>query len=50
MDLLCRLVSDHGKTVLLVTHDPLAAERAHALLHLEKGVLKEAGAKIVARS
>ncbi|SRR5689334_20053699 len=42
MDLLNRLVDDHGKTVLMVTHDPLAAERAHATLHLDKGVLREA--------
>ncbi|MBV8205255.1 MAG: ABC transporter ATP-binding protein, partial [Acidobacteria bacterium] len=47
MELLSRLVSDHGKTMLLVTHDPLAAERAHALLHLEKGLLVE-GAKSTA--
>ena len=45
MDLLARLVADHGKTVLLVTHDPLAAERAHVLLHLNKGVLVEASAQ-----
>src|SRR5512135_1340822 len=43
MDLIDRLVREHGKTVLLVTHDPVAAERAHVLLHLEKGVLVEAG-------
>jgi putative ABC transport system ATP-binding protein len=42
MDLIARLVHEHGKTVLLVTHDPAAAERAHALLHLDKGVLVEA--------
>ena len=30
---------EHGKTVLMVTHDPLAAERARSVLHLEKGVL-----------
>src|SRR5579872_6140323 len=42
MDLIQRLVDEHGKTVLLVTHDPVAAERAHSLLHLEKGVLIEA--------
>ncbi|HET7185112.1 MAG TPA: ABC transporter ATP-binding protein [Terriglobales bacterium] len=42
MDLLMRLVSEHKKTVLLVTHDPAAAERAHAVLHLNKGVLEEA--------
>jgi putative ABC transport system ATP-binding protein len=35
-------VREHGKTVLLVTHDPVAAERARVLLHLEKGVLVEA--------
>jgi putative ABC transport system ATP-binding protein len=42
LDLLSALSSDHGKTVLMVTHDPVAAERAGALLHLEKGVLVEA--------
>jgi putative ABC transport system ATP-binding protein len=39
LDLLERLVADHAKTVLMVTHDPRAAERAHATLHLDKGVL-----------
>src|SRR5438477_5007337 len=42
LDLLDRLVQDHGKTALMVTHDPLAAERARIVLHLEKGVLVEA--------
>jgi len=42
LDLLDRLVRDHGKTALIVTHDPLAAERARIVLHLEKGVLVEA--------
>ncbi|HEY8368373.1 MAG TPA: ABC transporter ATP-binding protein [Thermodesulfobacteriota bacterium] len=42
LDLLDRLVREHGKTVLMVTHDPLAAERARVVLHLEKGVLVEA--------
>jgi putative ABC transport system ATP-binding protein len=42
MELIDRLVNEHGKTVLMVTHDPRAAERAHAILHLEKGVLVEA--------
>ena len=41
LDLLNRLVRDHGKTVLLVTHDPRAAEHARLILHLEKGVLVE---------
>jgi putative ABC transport system ATP-binding protein len=39
LDLLDRLVREYGKTVLMVTHDPLAAERARVVLHLEKGVL-----------
>src|SRR5512136_453785 len=41
MELIDRLVHEHGKTVLMVTHDPRAAERAHAVLHLDKGVLVE---------
>ena len=36
------LNQEHGKTVLMVTHDPLAAERADVVLHLDKGVLVEA--------
>jgi putative ABC transport system ATP-binding protein len=39
LDLLDRLVGEYGKTVLMVTHDPLAAERARVVLHLEKGAL-----------
>jgi len=39
LELLQKLVEQHGKTVLMVTHDPRAAERAHATLHLDKGVL-----------
>ena len=42
MDLLTELNQDHGKTILMVTHDPRAAERADVVLHLEKGVLVEA--------
>lgn len=42
LDLLGLLVSEHKKTILMVTHDPRAAERASALLHLDKGVLVEA--------
>ena len=42
LDILSTLVSEHGKTILMVTHDPRAAERASALLHLDKGVLVEA--------
>jgi len=42
MELIEELVSKHSKTVLMVTHDPLVAARAHMVLHLEKGVLVEA--------
>ncbi len=41
LELLERLVREHGKTVLMVTHDPLAAGRAQVILHLDKGVLVE---------
>jgi putative ABC transport system ATP-binding protein len=39
LELMEKLVSDLRKTVLMVTHDPHAAERAHVTLHLDKGVL-----------
>jgi putative ABC transport system ATP-binding protein len=42
MALIEELVARHGKTVLMVTHDPVVAARAHTTLHLEKGVLVEA--------
>ena len=42
LGLLEQLNREHGKTILMVTHDPLAAERAHSLLHMDKGVLVEA--------
>jgi putative ABC transport system ATP-binding protein len=42
LELIQRLAKDQKKTVLLVTHDPVAAERAHTILHLNKGVLAEA--------
>ena len=46
LDLLGLLVTRERKTtILMVTHDPRAAERASALLHLDKGVLVEAGRK-----
>lgn len=43
MDLIRRLVGEYGKTVLMVTHDPVVARQAKLTLHLEKGVLVEAG-------
>jgi putative ABC transport system ATP-binding protein len=39
LELLDRLVREFGKTVLMVTHDPLAAKRARAVRHLDKGAL-----------
>ena len=42
LDLLQALNRDHGKTIVMVTHDPRAAERAKRTLHLEKGQLMEA--------
>ena len=39
LDLLSALNQKHGKTIVIVTHDPRAAERATLTLHLEKGVL-----------
>jgi len=41
LDLLQALNSEHGKTIVMVTHDPLAAERAQRTLHLDKGVLRD---------
>ena len=41
LELLERLVGELEKTILMVTHDPRAAERAHATLHLDKGVLTQ---------
>jgi len=39
LGLLDRLNDELGKTIVMVTHDPKAAERAHRIVHLEKGVL-----------
>jgi len=39
--LLQRLNRDHGKTLVMVTHDPKAAEFARRTLHLDKGTLVE---------
>ena len=41
MNLLDELLRSLHKTILLVTHDPRAAQRAHRILHLEKGKLVE---------
>ena len=39
--LLQRLNRDYGKTMIMVTHDPKAAEFARRTLHLDKGTLVE---------
>src|SRR5438093_13307090 len=39
LDLLDRLNREFKKTIVMVTHDPHAAERAHRQYHLDKGVL-----------
>ena len=41
MDLLARLNTDQGRTIVMVTHDPRTTEWADTLLHLEKGQLIE---------
>jgi putative ABC transport system ATP-binding protein len=41
MKLIIRLVKEFGKTVLMVTHDPVVAKLADLELHLEKGLLVE---------
>jgi len=37
--LLKRLNEEFGKTIVMVTHDPHAANQAHTVVHLEKGAL-----------
>jgi putative ABC transport system ATP-binding protein len=39
LDLMGRLNTEHQKTILMVTHDPRAAERARTVRHLDKGIL-----------
>ena len=42
LDLLAQLNEEFGKTIVMVTHDPRAAERAGRELHLDKGRLTSA--------
>src|SRR3990172_7646579 len=39
LDLMERLNTQVGKTIIMVTHDPRAAEKAHIIRHLDKGYL-----------
>jgi putative ABC transport system ATP-binding protein len=41
LDFMDRLNREFGKTIIMVTHDPRAAEKAHLIRHLDKGVLSE---------
>jgi len=41
LNLLQTLNRDYGKTIVMVTHDPHAAERSRRTMHLEKGLLVE---------
>lgn len=44
LELLRRLNEEFKKTIVMVTHDPHAAQKAKVVLHLEKGELLEKGA------
>jgi putative ABC transport system ATP-binding protein len=44
LELLRRLNEEFKKTIVMVTHDPHAAEKARVVLHLDKGQLLEKGA------
>ena len=44
LDLLQTLNEEHGKTIIMVTHDARAAERASRTLYLDKGTLVTEGA------
>jgi putative ABC transport system ATP-binding protein len=46
LGLLQRLNKEHGKTIVMVTHDPKAAEYASHTLHLDKGTLVEQARKV----
>jgi len=41
LSLMDHLVRDFQKTIIMVTHDPRAAEKAHVIRHLEKGLLAD---------
>jgi len=41
LGLMGRLNKEFGKTIIMVTHDPRAAEKAHLVRHLEKGIMND---------
>ena len=46
LSLLNTLANEHNKTIIMVTHDPKAAQAAHRTLHLEKGQLMPPSAEL----
>ena len=40
LELLQRLNAEHNKTIVMVTHDPKAAEAAQRVIHLDKGAVE----------
>ncbi len=50
LDIIGKLSQEFGKTVFLVTHDPVAAKRANTILHLDKGTLLEYAAERLSAS
>ena len=45
MDLIDRLNRESGKTIIMVTHDPRAARKAHVMRQLDKGILNNANSE-----
>ena len=45
MDLMDRLNRESGKTIIMVTHDPRAARKAHVMRQLDKGILNNANSQ-----
>ncbi len=46
LELMARLNRESRKTIIMVTHDPRAAQKAHIIRHLEKGYLNDVPAKV----
>ena len=43
LDLMGQINAELGKTIIMVTHDQRAAERAHSIVNLEKGAIERTG-------
>lgn len=46
LELMSRLNRESRKTIIMVTHDPRAAQKAHIIRHLEKGYLNDVPTKV----